>query len=91
MQFEIVVLFLVAMFAFVMAGFIFKNFVFGVIGAIVALFLGISLAGGGITFTRIVNNTLTYQVAKDNFTTGFGALLILLGIYLCYWMFIGGE
>jgi len=91
MQFEIVILFSVAMVVFIVMGLAFKNLVFGVIGAVVALFLGISLAGSGVTFVRVVNDTLVNQVAKGGFTAAFGALLILLGIYLSYCMYVGGE
>jgi len=89
MQFEIVLIFLVAMICFIVLGFALENLVFGGLGAIIALFLGISLAGSGVTFVRVVNNTLVDQVVRGGFTSAFGALFVLLGIYLCYWMYVG--
>jgi len=89
MQFEIVLLFAVVMVVFIFLGLAFKNFIFCLIGAIVSIFLGISLAGDGVTFTNVVNDALTDTVFKGGFVAASGALLILVGIYMASTIFIG--
>jgi len=89
MQFEIVLLFAVVMVVFIVLGLAFENFIFCAIGAIVSMFLGISLAGEGVTFTHVVNNALIDTVFKGGFVAAGGALLILIGIYMASTIFIG--
>ena len=95
MEFELAILMLIACFVCMIFGLIIKNIVFGVAGAVLAIFIGISLAGGtGLSVTRVVNDTLTTTSISGVWVGAFGSVLILIGlgiILLISLEMLGGE